>query len=273
MIDPRFLKRVLRVGIASLVAYLAIGYIVFVATLVRWEVGLLPPARPVSSIASRDTGVYGTITSQVRNVFGDPVPYAVVHIGGRTIQADQNGNFILEGLAPDRYVMEIFAGGYERYKWEITVGEGNNTPIIKYDSGLWPEKFLADFHVFYASNDRLFGLVGFANGSHETIYVSSATIIDPNGNAIIDVLRQHDGFNYYNYLSNKVEVVETPEPALRIPSKAWVNGEIPPITGPFPPGTYHLEILYGNQEEHEKQQYQRIQYSDQGDNNWNPHLP
>ena len=57
--------------------------------------------------------------------------------------------------------------------WKSNLEPGLNSPILKYDTGLWPEYFLVDFHIYYSEDQRLLGIRGFANGSPEPIYIGT----------------------------------------------------------------------------------------------------
>ncbi len=195
----------------------------------------------------------------VRNVFGDPLPYAVVYIAGRVGQADSTGLVEMTNLHPGRYEMSIFAGGYQPLTMEVQLEPGLNSPVIKYDTGLWPEYFLVDFHIYYSSDQRLLGILGFANGSPEPIYIHRAALISPQGEVITDFLHDHDGFAYYADLSTKIKVVEEPQKALVWPARTWQPGEFPPIPGLFRAGLYTLEVHYGNENEHRTGEYRIMQ--------------
>ncbi len=264
-----------RIGLYTLLSYVVIAYFIFFVTLVRWEVSLLPSSISVVTPVSKDSGSYSIVSSRIHNVFGDPIPYAVVHISGRIVQADSTGHFTLEGIVPNRYSMEIFAGGYRRYKWDIHVEEGTNTPIIKYDTGLWPAFFLPDFHVFHYTNDALYGIIGFANGSDQPLYIHRITIYDPREDIVIDFLNHSVGLEYFQNLSGKVEIVKGPQKALRLAPQSWFTGDLPPVTTPLLKGIYHMEIHFGTQREHDTSTYQVMRIKDQldVDSNWNPHLP
>ena len=202
------------------------------------------------------------LQTYVRNVFGDPLPYAVVHVAGRVGQADNSGLIELFDLHPGRYNMTVFAGGYHPLTLDVTLEPGYNSPILKYDTGLWPEYFLVDFHIYYSEDQRLMGICGFANGSSESVYIRHARLLSPQGEVITDFLHDHDGFSYYADLSTKIKVVEEPQKALLWPPQTWQPGEFPPIPGIFHFGLYTLEVHFGSEEEHQLGQYQIVQITD-----------
>lgn len=269
-----FRQRLLKTLIYCFFAYIALGYIVFASVVLHYEISLLPDDKLIYTAADIQKRS-GTLSTRVHNIFGDPIPYAVIFIDGRITQADSTGFFIVEELKPQRYTLEIFSGDYQPYQWDILIDDGTNNPPIKYDTGLWPQYFLPDFHVFHNNTNQLFGLIGFANGSKQPIYIHRAAIYDPNGNIILDLFEDPDIVEYYQMLSTKVESVTTPQQALRLPSKTWINGEIPPIDSPLTPGVYQLEVHYGTETGHQSGVYrvQRIEDYLQTYPNWNPHLP
>lgn len=197
------------------------------------------------------------ITTHICSVFGDPLPYAVVYVGGRVAQADSTGLVELAGLSPGRMEMTVFAGGFQPLTLEVQLEPGANSPVIKYDTGLWPESFMADFHIYYSSEQRaLLGILGFANGTAEPIYVHRAVLHTPQGQAIADLLDTGGGFEYFAGLSSKIRMVEEPRKALLWPARTWQPGEFAPIPGVFAEGAYTLEVHWGSEAEHNSGQYQ-----------------
>lgn len=273
--NSNFWRRFFYIGLFSLIAYLLIGCTVWISTVLHYEINLLPVFQRQVIPASKDSGSYGTVATYIQNVFGDPIPYAVVYVDGRIAQADNNGFFKLEGLFPARYTLQIFAGGYQSYKWEITVEEGINEPVIKYDTGLWPEYFLGDFHILSNVPNKLFPIVGLANGSEQTIYVQKAIIHDASLKPLLDLMAIPDIIEYFSSLSSKVTIVNEPLRALKIPPKLVISGNVPPIAVDKHYETYFLEIHFGTEREHEKQEYQitRINTKLDTSGKWNPHLP
>ncbi len=275
MFDPNNYRPILRIGLYSLIAYVAIAYIVFITMVIHYEISLFSPAEPVATRASIDRDSYGIVSSRIHNVFGDPIPYAVVHLNGRIAQADSTGHFTIEEIYPNRYDIEIFAGGYGRYRWGIQVEEGINTPVIKYDTGLWPQFFLTDFHVFHHNSDKIFSIIGFANGSNEPLYIHRVTIYSPRNETPMELLDTREVLEHFLSLSGKLSLVENPQVALRLAPQSWFSGSLPPLDGPAAKGTYTLEVHVGTEDDHERGAYRvdRIKDHLDMDSNWNPHLP
>lgn len=273
MFPYNFWRRLLRVGVYTLLTYLAIGYIVFGATIIRWEISLLP-SQPVTTPVAKESNNYGILNTRIRNVFGDPVPYAVIHINNQLVQADNEGRVNLAGILPGRYRMEIFAGGYHPYEWEIQIEPGTNSPVIKYESGLWPSDFAVDFHVFFFEDSTVFGTVGFANGTDEPLYIHRAVIYNPAGEEELELLQENDGMDYYNNLASKLAIINEPQPALKLPANSWITGELPPLDGPMEFGEYVLEVQYAPLKEHRQNNYRIHRVTDEleEDGNWDPHL-
>lgn len=269
----RFWNRLGKSGLFLLLTYLLMAYIIVITIIIREELTILDPTKAISVISPIENA--SSVNGQVRNVFGDPIPYGVVIIGDYIIQADNTGVFSITNLEPGRYSLEIYAGDYARYTRDIQVEEGMNQPTIKYDTGLWPQFFLVDFHVFYKNDHEIFGIAGFANGTDDPIYIEKATLLDPQGEVITDILHDNDGFNYYLGLSNRLEIVSEPQKALKWASRMAQGGEFSQIEGSFAPGPYSLEVHYAFQEGHDLGQYQTVTITDHLDldDNRNPHLP
>ncbi len=253
------------VRIIKRIAVVVIGYglLVFallITTIIRSELQIWGGSMALPAYAELESRAH--LRTYVRNIFGDPLPYAVVQVGGRVVQADNTGFVEITNLRPGRYQMDVLAGGYQPFTLEVQLEEGNNSPVIKYDTGLWPEEFLVDFHIYYSSDQRLLGLTGFANGSNEPLYIVRASLLSPQGEVITDLLHENDGFAYYADFSSKIEVVNEPQKALKWPPKTWQPAEFPTIPGFFRAGLYTLEVHYGTLAEHEKGEYRIFQITD-----------
>ena len=146
----------LKTGITVLLIYLVVVYTILITTIIRNELSIVDGTQVVSVLTSPPGS--GVLRTQIRNVFGDPVPYGVVFINNRIFQGDNTGFFEVPSLKPGRYTLQIFAGGYEQYSREIQVEDGLNSPPIKYETGLWPEFFLVDFHIFFRDNSQVLGI-------------------------------------------------------------------------------------------------------------------
>ncbi|NMB20004.1 MAG: carboxypeptidase regulatory-like domain-containing protein [Firmicutes bacterium] len=268
-----FWMRLGKFGLVLLGTYLLLAYILVVTIIIREELPIVDAGKVVSVLKTAQGT--STLEGQLRNVFGDPVPFGVVILDDQLVQADNTGAFRITNLNPGRFVLEIFAGDYARYTREIQIEEGINHPTIKYETGLWPQVFLVDFHIFYKGENEIFGMVGFANGTGDSIYIERASIIDPNGEVVTDVLHDNDGFQYYTDLSNRLAIIEEPQKALKWAPNMVQGGEFPPVRGYFPPGPYTIEVHYAFQEGHELGQYQVLTITDHLDldNSWVPHLP
>lgn len=266
--------QIIKFAICSLIVYLFIGYLLLAAYLLHYEINIFTGAGSTLYVSTNNNAT-SSLSARVHNVFGDPIPHVVAFIDGRIVQADATGFFSIDKLVPGRYTLELFAGEYQPYRWDILIEDGTNNPSIKYDTGLWPQYFLPDFHVFHNNSGLLFGLIGFANGSDQPIYVHQARIYDPNGEQIFDLFSDPDMVEYYQILSTKIDVVTEPQTALRISSRTWVLGEIPPTLSNLTEGMYRLQIHYGAEKHHQTGLYQLHSIADQlePNPNLNPHLP
>lgn len=268
-----FWRRLGKLALFAILSYLFLAYVLVFSIILRQEFTIFEATR-VISVFNPQKGEC-TLKGQVRNVFGDVIPHAVVIVGNYITQADNMGVYSLTNLEEGRYKMEILAGDYEHYQKEVQLEPGTNTPTIKYDSGLWPQVFLVDFHIFFKEHNQIFGMLGFANGTEQELYIERATLLSPTGEVITDLLHDGDGFAYYLDLSNKLELVEEPQKALKWAPRMVQNGEFAPIEGYFRPGPYSLEVHYAFEEGHKLGQYQIFTITDHLDlaNDWNPHLP
>ena len=262
-----------KLGLILVLMYLFFSYTILITIIIRRELTILDATKVISVFSAQQNP--STLQGQVRNVFGDPVPFAVIVVEDRLVQADNLGSFSIANLTPGRQTLEIFAGDYEKYKREIQLEVGVNSPPIKYETGLWPQVFLVDLHIFYKEYDEIFGMVGFANGTTEALFIQRATLLNPQGEVITDILHDRDGFAYYANFSSKIEVVEDPQRALKWAGRVVQSGELAPLKGSFRPGPYTLEVHYAFAQGHELGQYHVMVITDHLDldNDWNPHLP
>ncbi|NLJ80097.1 MAG: carboxypeptidase regulatory-like domain-containing protein, partial [Firmicutes bacterium] len=252
--------RFLKTSLIFVLAYLLLASAFTIIIIIRSELRILD-AQQVLSLTGQSPQ-QGVLRGQVRNIFGDPVPHAVVLLENRFVQGDNTGRFEISNLNPGRYTLEILAGGYEKYRREVQVETGINNPPFKYETGLWPQTFLVDFHLFYQEDARLLGIMGFANGSSQPLFIQSALLFNPLGEMILDLLADNGGFSYYAGLSNKLEIAEEPQRALKWAPRMWQSGEFPPIEGFYQPGIYTLKVYYGFEEEHQSGQYRVFTISD-----------
>lgn len=269
----RFWLRLGRLGLVLLLSYLLFAYTCLITIIIRGELTILDASKVISVLSNQLEPCI--LQSQVRNVFGDPVPFAVIVVGNRLVQADNTGVFAMDNLAPGRHTIEIFAGDYGKYLREVQLEAGINSPPIKYETGLWPQVFLIDFHIFYKESDEILGIVGFANGTTEPLFIQRATLLNPQGEVITDILHDRNGFAYYANFSSKIEIVDEPQKALKWAGRVVQSGELAPLKGSFRPGPYSLEVHYAFSQGHELGQYRVLTITNHLDldNDWNPHLP
>lgn len=269
----RLWLRLGKLGLVLLLVYLFFSYTLLITIIIRQELTILDASKVISALSSNQGPCI--LQGQVRNVFGDPIPFAVIVVADRLVQADNSGTFSVDNLTPGRHTLEIFAGDYGKYTRELQLEVGINNPPIKYETGLWPQVFLVDFHIFFKENDEILGIVGFANGTNEPLFIQRATLLNPQGEVVTDILHDRDGFAYYANFSSKIEVIEAPQKALKWAGRVVQSGEFPPLKGSFRPGPYTLEVHYAFTAGHELGQYRVVVITDHLDldNDWNPHLP
>lgn len=273
MLSPRW-ARLGKCCLIVLVVYLLAAYLVLFIIIIRSELHILD-ANGAVFVFNRNDGP-SLLEGRVCSVFGDPVPHAVIVIQGRLSQADNTGAFYVTGLESGRFGLEIYAGNYAKYSREIHLESGANSPPIKYETGLWPQEFLVDFHIFMKDSGEILGITGFANGTDEPVYIQRATLIGPKGEVITDLLHDGEGFDYYAGLSTRLSIIKEPQKALIWPGRMWQTAEFAPIAGTFPPGLYSLEVHYAFQKGHELGQYRVFTVTDHLDldKDWkHPHAP
>lgn len=92
------------------------------------ELAALQDGGNAASSSRADSNVLsGSISGTVVDQVGQPVAYATVRILGRnfTSSTDENGRFVLRGLDPGRYDVDVRSVGYATLRESITVGSGS----------------------------------------------------------------------------------------------------------------------------------------------------
>lgn len=128
----------------------------------------------------------------IRDVFGEAVPDATVTVGATKALGGEYG-IVEEMFVPSGiHELSIEAPGYKVYKRSIQVTRSLDVSL-KYDSGLWPDGFAANFKVYfsrgYDNTFRAFADIAFANGSSIVKYmITKCWIEDPTGTVVKDLL-------------------------------------------------------------------------------------
>lgn len=216
-----------------------------------------------SSEAARRPEQAARVRGFVGNVFGDPVSGAQVTIGTSQALTDAEGRFYLEGLAPGPGKLWVRAAGFHPLSLEVAMDAGENIIDLKYERGLWPEGFAADFHVFLApvagGSWRLFGQVGLANGSSAAVYLLAAWVEDPFGQLVVDLLAPEQDWQ------NLPGGVVYPRRAYRFN----LGGQPSPVPG----GVYRLHLEYADSTAWRagRSQHLVLESAARPDLDWNPH--
>jgi len=252
-------------------AYLALSGYTFTLGLMGFTesptaAGLMPPSDR------------GTVEGVVCDVFGDPIPGAVLRILDTAVTADHSGRFRIEDvpLGPAQLVIE--AEGFQQAAVAISVEPGVNYPQIVGDTGLWPADFSVRFHVFTNSPENgdtqlLFGLVEIANPRKDAVFISQIEVRDPNWEMVHDLLESEAVINHISQTYD-LQLATNPVPAYVIPSRSRVVLELDALPQPAA-GMYHLLLVYAAPDDHRQGRFQIIHLADEMDfdPDLDPHIP
>lgn len=265
--------------VAVVLAVLVIG--VWIYALLRSTI-FIGPSSPVD-LTMPDQGEKaaekGSVTAFVCNIFGDPVAGAQIRVGQVQARTDAHGYFLLEGVPTGPGELVVKAPGYQPLVRQVTVDAGRNILDMKYDTGLWPDNFRVDFHVF-ANVDRtgslkLFGEVGVANGSSETYYLLGASVTGPNDEQKLDLLQTEDDYRNFAGSYGDDNFVAHPRMAVVFAPQTHYKVDLKPQSGPVLGGEYRLMVVYASREDWARGQSQTLVLAAQAflDSDWNPHSP
>lgn len=180
--------------------------------------------------------------------------------------------------------MTITADGYNVRSFRYRINEGANAPRIKYDTGLWPSDFAADFHIFYDPGrpTRLYGLIGLANPLSGPIYVTSMYVETAGGETVQNLLDTYQDYQNFALVYAGSRLSLDPVPAVVIPSRG-VIGHIelrpfsPPAAAAATPDvtTYRLVVTYADRAGYRDGNIKRAvkEVQPQAEEDLNPHSP
>ncbi|MGE5576570.1 MAG: carboxypeptidase regulatory-like domain-containing protein [Syntrophothermus sp.] len=238
------------------------------------------PALPVDlTMPDQDKGEKASVTAFVCNIFGDPVAGAQVRIGQVQAMTDTRGYFLLEEVPLGPQELVVKAAGYQPLIRKIPVDNGRNIVDMKYDTGLWPNDFRVDFHVF-ANVDRtgslkLFGEVGVANGGSDAYYLLDASVSGPNDEQVQDLLETEDDYRDFAGSYGDDNFVARPRMAVVFAPQTHDKVDLKPHPGPVLGGEYKLTVVYASGEDWARGQSQTMVLTAHAflDSDWNPHSP
>ncbi len=265
--------------VAVVLAVLVIGMWIYVLLKSTIFIG---PSSPVD-LTMPDQGEKavekGSVTAFVCNIFGDPVAGAQVRVGQVQARTDAHGYFLLEGVPTGPGELVVKAPGYQPVVRKVTVDSGRNILDMKYDTGLWPDDFRVDFHVF-ANVDRtgslkLFGEVGVANGSNGAYYLLGAAVTGPNDEQEQALLQTEDDYRNFAGSYGDDNFVAHPRMAVVFAPQTHYKVDLKSQPGPVLGGKYKLTVVYASREDWARGQSQTLVLAAQAfiDSDWNPHSP
>ncbi len=221
----------------------------------------------------------GTVRLSVRNVFGDPVPGAIVELNGQRLVAGEGGTVEFVNVPARLHTLRIEAEGYHPLQMSLRVNEGVNEPIIKYESGLFPTDFAVDFHVFHAQDPAeeqdVFIQMGWSNGTQDPVMIHWFDIVDQHGNRLAPILDSPEGYRRLALMHTALKLVALPY-ALELRPQRNVTIDLPVIRAvPDQLGAVRLRILYGTAEQHAANRYHELEFAayPEMEPDFNPHRP
>ncbi len=218
----------------------------------------------------------GNVSGTVHDIFGDPIPHAQVQFGERITRADERGSYRLDGLPVGSHDVRVAADQHQPRAFRYSVYEGESSPRIKYDSGLWPESFAIDFHIFHPPSrpDPLYGLIGLANPENGPIYVTSMKVVTRDGSVVQDFMEDVEGIQRFVFTYGSTRLSLEPSPAIVIPARGAVTHI---EMQPFPPDSdqYSLVVTYSTRSEYRAQNEKRAEKvaAPSVEEDYNPHSP
>lgn len=221
----------------------------------------------------------GIVRLAVRNVFGDPVPGAIVELNGQRRIAGEGGLVEFQGIPARLHTLKIEAEGYQPLELNLRVNEGPNEPIVKYDRGLFPSGFAVDFHVFYAGSpheeQNIYTQVGWSNGTQHPVYIRWFGIDDQEGNERAPFLDSPEGYRRLSLMYTALRLATLPY-ALELRPQQNVTIDLPAFSAvPDQLGPVRLRILYGDTAQHAASSYEDLEFITfpVHEPDFNPHRP
>lgn len=221
----------------------------------------------------------GIVRFRVHNVFGDPVPGAIVELNGQRLVAGEGGLVGFVDVPARLHTLRIEAEGYRPLQMNLRVNEGLNEPIIKYDSGLFPADFAVDFHVFHAKDPQeqqdVFIQMGWSNGTQDPILIRWFEIVDQHGNHLAPILDSPEGYHRLALMHTALRLVTLPY-ALELRPQQNVTVDLPIVQAvPEQLGAVKLRLFYGTAEQHAANRYDELELVTYPalEPDFNPHRP
>lgn len=223
----------------------------------------------------------GQLTSRVHDVFGDGIGSPTVRIGSVTVIGDATGAFLVEAIPAGVYEVEVSADGYMSKRFTYRVQEGDNSPRIKYDTGLWPNSFAIDFHAFHSrpGSPQTYGVIGIANPLDSPVYIHELFVADERGVIVFDALATVEMMQTFTLIHPNANLTLEPHPAVVLqPRSIIAQIEMPPHQSSeteSPPHAFIATARYSlgrNAPPGERMEISRLAYRTL-EEDYNPHSP
>lgn len=249
-----------------------LGFWTLILRMRGWEIQVVSVP-----VAQQTTGV----VLELRNIFGDHVEGAEVLIGDRyKMVTDEFGVASMSGLPIGSVEVTVSAEGYRTVKQVIHLGPGKNEVVFRNDSGLVPDGFAVDFHVFWstASGGLARGIAEIAiyNGSSRPVYVTECDILHAEQASTLRLLGSEEAFSNFAASPSSVVIVSQPEMAVSIDAEQIVYAN--PVVLPWTPrdgDVLSLRVVSTNDLAiaPDKRNVRILSDEMDYDADWDPHVP
>lgn len=271
-------NRAVRVGVITLVAYVAVGFFALISTFMV-EMGVTQTVVAPHAFSAPPTG---EVEGSIRNVFGDPVPSAIVHLDGFQTKTDADGTYRIRQVETGKHRFLIEAEGYNALTFDLLVEDGRNVPLIKYETGLRPIGVMLDFHVFWSERDSppsLYAHAGIANGTMHRLFISGLQIRRQHSTEVIhDFLSDTKSFERMAIYYSEVDIATAHGLALTLPPHRVISPiEMPPVPLDSIEGLGAFEFIVhyalGDNYAHQQERVLHITAEPVREDDYNPHTP
>lgn len=261
-----------RVARLVIVLVLAVG---FGAMLVRmhgfeFQVRSLPAVQQAAGIVF-----------ELRSIFGDHVGGAEIVVGGRHKKTtDEFGVASFSGLTAGDVDVTISAAGYRDISLQVFLGPGKNLVVFRNETGLVPDGFAVDFHVFWNTMSggmaRAIAEISLYNGRKAPVYVTECDILYPGEASVLRLLGSEEAFADFVGTYSTADILDQPEIAIKIGADQVVYAD--PVVLPGSPRdgeVYTLRLVSTSDLSAPRDRWDTVTLEDEMDydGDWDPHVP
>lgn len=221
------------------------------------------------------------IVFELRNIFGDHVCGAEIAVGGRHKKTtDEFGVASFSGLTAGDLEVAISAPGYRAISLHVLLGPGKNLVVFRNETGLAPDGFAVDFHVFWNTMSggmaRGIAEISLYNGRNVPVFATECDIVYPGESAVLKLLGSEEAFADFAGTYSTADIVSQPEMAMRI-----VAGQVVYADPVLLPGTprdgevYTLRLVSTSDLSAPRDRWDVATLEDEMDydGDWDPHVP